>query len=84
MATASRKKATKNAPTQKSNRSVRDARHLRRATRRERAASDQPEADDILADHGFHAPSEKIRADEVRAEEIEIDPQLDESEIAEP
>jgi hypothetical protein len=79
MATASRKQATKSAPTQKSNRFVRDARHLRRATRRERAASDQPEADDILADHGFHAPSEKIRA-----EEIEIDPQLDESEIAEP
>jgi hypothetical protein len=80
MPTASRKQATKSAPTQKSSRLARDARHLRRATRRERASAEQPEADDILADHGFHAPPRE----EIRSEELEIDAQLDESETAEP
>jgi hypothetical protein len=74
MATPSRKQATKRVPTQQPNRVVRDARRLDRATQRERSATAPRDASDILIDRDFHAP----------AEEIEIDPQLDENESAEP
>lgn len=64
----------KRAPVQPASRHERDARQLRRATRRQQMSAGKPEADDILVDHDFHDT----------AEEIEIDPQLDDSENAEP
>jgi hypothetical protein len=68
-----RKQATKRAPVPQVNRILRDAR-VQRATRRDRTAPGSEKIEDIVADHGFHAP----------AEEIEIDPQLDENETTEP
>jgi hypothetical protein len=74
MATPNRKQGTKRAPAQKSNRLPREARRVDRAARRERAATDKQELDDGVVDRDFDAP----------AEEIEIDPQLDENGSAEP
>jgi hypothetical protein len=68
-----RKQATKRAPVQQSNRLLPDAR-VRRAMRRDRTPPGDQKIEDIATDRDFHAP----------AEEIEIDPQLDESETAEP
>ena len=74
MPTASPKQAAKRAPAQPVNRQEREARRLRRATRRERVSTTEQDGSDILVDHDFHGA----------AEEIEIDPQLDDSESAEP
>lgn len=68
------KQAMKRAAVQPSNRRMREARRLRRATRRQQMAAGTHAADDILVDRDFHDT----------AEEIEIDPQLDDSESAEP
>jgi hypothetical protein len=74
MPTPTRKQATKRAPAKQSNAVTQDARRVDRATRRERADTSKQKIEDVVIDRGFHAP----------AEDIEIDPQLDESESAEP
>jgi hypothetical protein len=74
MAMPNRKQAPKRASAQRSNPSTGDARRLDRAARREEAATKKPPLDDVVVDRDLHAP----------AEDIEIDPQLDESEKVEP
>jgi hypothetical protein len=80
-----RKQAAKRAPVRQGNRLMREARRLNRATRRERAtpgkqdSGGKQDSDDIFADHDFHA-----RPEDISAEEIEIDPLLDQSKTTEP
>jgi hypothetical protein len=74
MPTASRKQATKRASAHPSNQPKREARRLQRATRQGGAATNKSKRADALIDRDFHAS----------AEEIDLDPQLDENEGAEP
>jgi hypothetical protein len=74
MAMPNRKQAPKRAPVQHASRPAGDTRRLDRAARREEAATNKPALDDVLVDRDLHPP----------AEDIEIDPQLDESEKVEP
>ncbi|HWE75632.1 MAG TPA: hypothetical protein VG328_20905 [Stellaceae bacterium] len=81
MPTGSHKQAQKQAMkrARQTTHRMQETRQLRRATRRERMSAGNPKPGDILVDLDFHAAP-----DDIQAEEIEIDPQLDESETAEP
>jgi hypothetical protein len=74
MPTANRKQSIRPTPAQQSDRQMHDARRVDRAVRQDHTPTGEQTIDDIAVDHDFHAP----------AEDIEIDPLLDDSEKVEP
>jgi hypothetical protein len=79
MPTASRKQMTKRTPAQQAARQMRTTQRVQRAVRHDHTPTGEKRLEEIIADHSFGA-----QAGDIPAEEIEIDPQFDESERVEP
>jgi hypothetical protein len=58
---------------------MRATQRVQRAVRRDHTPAGEKGLEDVIADRGFSA-----QPGDIRAEEIEIDPQLDDSDPAEP